>query len=45
VAFLFPWAATITYTGITGYTIALIFLVILTVGFIYEVVKGSLNAQ
>ena len=45
VAFLFPWAAPITYTGLTGYTIALIFLVILTVGFIYEVVKGSLNAQ
>lgn len=45
VAFLFPWAATITYTGVTGYTIALIFLIILTIGFIYEVVKGSLNTQ
>ena len=45
VAFLFPWAATITYTGVSGYIIALIFLIVLTIGFIYEVVKGSLNAQ
>ncbi len=45
VAFLFPWAATITFTGISGYTIAVIFLAILTVGFIYEVVKGALNPR
>jgi NADH-quinone oxidoreductase subunit A len=45
VAFLFPWTATITYTGVSGYIIALIFLIVLTIGFIYEVVKGSLNAQ
>jgi NADH:ubiquinone oxidoreductase subunit 3 (subunit A) len=33
------------WTGFIGYTIALIFLLILTVGFIYEVVKGALNTQ
>lgn len=45
VAFLFPWAATITFTGVFGYTIAVIFLIILTIGFIYEVVKGALNPR
>lgn len=45
VAFLFPWAATITFTGIFGYNIAVMFLVILTIGFIYEVVKGALNPR
>ena len=45
VAFLFPWAATLTLTGSVGYTIAFIFLLILTIGFIYEVVKGALNPQ
>ncbi len=45
VAFLFPWAASITFTGAFGYTIAIMFLALLTVGFIYEVVKGALNAQ
>jgi len=43
VAFLFPWAATITLTGAYGYMIAIIFLLLLTVGFIYEVVKGALD--
>ncbi len=45
IAFLFPWATTLVWTGFIGYTIALIFLLILTVGFIYEVVKGALNTQ
>ena len=45
VAFLFPWAATLTLTGSVGYTIAIIFLLVLTIGFIYEVVKGALNPQ
>jgi len=45
VAFLFPWAATITFTGAFGYIIAIIFLLVLTIGFIYEVVKGALNPQ
>lgn len=43
VAFLLPWAATITLTGAYGYMIAIMFLLLLTVGFIYEVVKGALD--
>jgi NADH-quinone oxidoreductase subunit A len=43
VAFLLPWAATVTLTGAYGYTIAIMFLLLLTVGFIYEVVKGALD--
>ncbi len=45
VAFLFPWAASITLTGAYGYSVAMLFLIVLTIGFIYEVVKGALNPQ
>lgn len=45
VGFLFPWGASLTQNGSTGYIITLIFILILTIGFIYEVVKGALNAQ
>jgi len=45
IAFLFPWATTLVWTGSVGYIIAILFLLILTIGFIYEVVKGALNTQ
>lgn len=45
VAFLFPWASTLAVTGSTSYGIRVLFLVLLTVGFLYEVVKGALNPQ
>lgn len=45
VAILFPWAGTIGLTGILGYTTVIIFLILLTVGFVYEVAKGALNLQ
>ena len=45
IAFLFPWATTLVWTGAIGYTSAILFLFILTIGFIYEVVKGALNTQ
>jgi NADH:ubiquinone oxidoreductase subunit 3 (subunit A) len=45
VAFLFPWAVTFGLTGFVGYTVIVVFLLLLTVGFIYEVVKGALNPQ
>lgn len=45
VAFLFPWAVTLGWTGSVGYGLAIFFLVLLTIGFIYEVVKGALNPQ
>lgn len=45
VAFLFPWGLTLGWTGFIGYGLAIFFLVLLTIGFIYEVVKGALNPQ
>ena len=43
VAFLFPWAVTVGISGVTGYFTITVFLLILIVGFIYEVVRGALN--
>jgi NADH-quinone oxidoreductase subunit A len=43
VAYLFPWALTINHQGIIGYTTMLVFISILTVGFIYEWCKGALE--
>ena len=43
VAFLFPWALTASTTGIYGYIAVVLFLLILTIGFFYEVVRGALN--
>ena len=45
VAYLFPWGVTIGLTGGFAYQIIVIFLLLLTIGFIYEVVKGALNLQ
>ena len=43
VAYLFPWTVTLSVTGSVGYFIAAIFLLILTVGFAYEWVRGALD--
>jgi len=43
VAFLFPWAITASFIGISGYIAIVAFLFILILGFIYEVVRGALN--
>ena len=45
VAFLFPWAAGFQYVGSLGFWSMIIFLIILTVGFIYEWKKGALEWQ
>ncbi len=45
VAYLFPWASTLGRTGSTSYVVRVFFLVLLTLGFLYEVVKGALNPQ
>ena len=43
VAFLFPWAITLGATGIFAFCSMMVFLGVLTVGFIYEWKKGALE--
>ena len=43
VAFLFPWAISLSLIGLLGYLSMMIFLLILTVGFVYEWKKGALD--
>ncbi len=43
IAYLFPWGVTLGVVGAVGYKIIIVFLIFLTIGFIYEVVKGALN--
>ncbi len=43
VAFLFPWAVTLGKIGMFGFWSMVIFLSILTVGFVYEWKKGALE--
>ena len=43
IAFLFPWAITLGNIGLLGFCSMMIFLFILTVGFIYEWKKGALD--
>lgn len=43
VAFLFPWAVTLGETLIPGFFSMIIFLGMLTIGFIYEWRKGALD--
>tara|TARA_Y100000590_G_scaffold173644_1_gene198591 strand:+ start:783 stop:1142 length:360 start_codon:yes stop_codon:yes gene_type:complete len=43
VAFLFPWAITLNVIGFFGYASMMFFLLILTIGFIYEWKKGALE--
>ncbi len=43
VAFLFPWAVSLGKIGALGFWSMMIFLTLLTVGFIYEWKKGALD--
>ena len=43
VAFLFPWAVSLGNIGLLGFWSMMIFLGILTIGFIYEWRKGALD--
>ena len=43
VAFLFPWSIVLTDLGWPGFVSMMVFLVILTVGFLYEWKKGALE--
>ncbi|OAI50914.1 NADH-quinone oxidoreductase subunit A [Betaproteobacteria bacterium SCGC AG-212-J23] len=43
IAFLFPWATVINDIGFAGFVAMMVFLGILTVGFVYEWMKGALE--
>ena len=43
VAFLFPWAVSLGDIGMLGFWSMIVFLAVLTVGFIYEWTKGALE--
>lgn len=43
VAFLFPWAVSLDTIGVAGFWSMMLFLFVLTVGFVYEWKKGALE--
>jgi NADH-quinone oxidoreductase subunit A len=43
VAFLFPWATVLGGVGVFGFWSMMVFLAVLTIGFIYEWKKGALE--
>nr|YP_007890529.1 NADH dehydrogenase subunit 3 [Andalucia godoyi]AGH24023.1 NADH dehydrogenase subunit 3 [Andalucia godoyi] len=43
VAFLFPWAVSLDEIGLFGFGSMFVFLLILTIGFVYEWRKGALD--
>lgn len=43
VAFLFPWAVTLGEIGVFGFWSMMVFLGVLTIGFVYEWKKGALE--
>jgi len=43
VAFLFPWAISLKEVGVFGFWSMMIFLAVLTIGFVYEWRKGALE--
>jgi len=43
IAFLFPWAIANDTVGLVGFWTVMVFLAVLTVGFVYEWKKGALD--
>ena len=43
IAFLFPWAISLGHLGALGFWSMMIFLFVLTIGFVYEWKKGALD--
>jgi NADH-quinone oxidoreductase subunit A len=43
VAFLFPWAVSLGNIGLLGFWSMMVFLAVLTIGFVYEWRKGALE--
>ena len=45
VVYLFPWSVSLYATGFEGFWAMIYFLILLTVGFLYEIVKKALDWQ
>ncbi len=45
VVYLFPWSVSLYATGFQGFWSMMLFLIILTIGFLYEIVKKALDWQ
>jgi NADH-quinone oxidoreductase subunit A len=45
VVYLFPWSISLYCIGFQGFFAMILFLVILTIGFLYEIVKKALDWQ
>lgn len=45
VLYLFPWVLSLNILGLEGFWIMMCFLILLAVGFLYEVCKGALDWQ
>ncbi len=43
VMFLFPWSLSLSYTNVIGFITGIIFIVILTVGLVYELKKKAMD--
>ena len=43
IAFLFPWAIVLKEIGLIGFWSMIMFIITLTIGFIYELKKGALE--
>ena len=43
VSFLFPWAVSLSHISFLGFWTMMVFLIILTLGFVYEWKKGALD--
>lgn len=43
IVFLFPWCITVSFLNFFGYKIFIVFMLILFIGFFYELRKGALN--
>ena len=43
ISYLFPWSCSINHISLEGYSVVVIFLIILTIGLVYEWMKGGLE--
>lgn len=43
VVYLFPWCLTLNYIGFFGIWGMICFIIILAIGFVYEIINGALN--